>query len=71
LKFLYTPQAQEMIARKYYRPQLRNVAARYGHIFPSIRLLTIDRDFGGWAAAQKLHFDDNGLFAKIYAAAKR
>jgi sulfate/thiosulfate transport system substrate-binding protein len=71
LKFLYTPQAQEMIARKYYRPQLRNVAARYGHIFPSIRLLTIDRDFGGWAVAQKLHFDDNGLFDKIYAAAKR
>jgi ABC-type sulfate transport system substrate-binding protein len=31
--------------------------------------MTTIADFGGWAAAQKTHFDDGGLFDQIYKGA--
>ncbi|MGN6723691.1 MAG: sulfate ABC transporter substrate-binding protein [Marmoricola sp.] len=38
--------------------------------FPTpAKLLTIDKDFGGWKAANKLFFGDNGLVTKLIAAA--
>ena len=71
LKFLYTPQAQDIIARNYFRPRNAAVAARYRSQFPNMSLFTIDRNFGGWAKAQALHFNDGGLFDQEYEAAKR
>ena len=71
LKFLYTPEAQDIIARNYFRPRNTAVAARYKAQFPSIKLFTIDRNFGGWAKAQAVHFNDGGLFDQEYEAAKR
>ncbi|HYX47757.1 MAG TPA: sulfate ABC transporter substrate-binding protein [Sphingomicrobium sp.] len=71
LKFLYTPEAQEIIARNYFRPRNPQVAAKYKSQFPNLKLFTIDRNFGGWAKAQALHFNDGGLFDQEYEAAKR
>ncbi len=67
LEFLYTEQGQEIAAKHYYRPRLESVAAKYAARFPQVKLLTIDADFGGWAKAQKDHFDDAGTFDQIYA----
>ncbi len=66
LQFLYTPQAQEIEAKNYYRPRDPAVAARYAKQFPKLRLYTIDEDFGGWARAQTTHFADGGVFDQIY-----
>ncbi|MBV9527510.1 sulfate ABC transporter substrate-binding protein [Sphingomonas sp.] len=71
LKFLYTPEAQEIIARNYFRPRNPQVAAKYKAQFPNLKLFTIDRNFGGWDKAQALHFNDGGLFDQEYEAAKR
>jgi sulfate/thiosulfate-binding protein len=71
LKYLYTPEAQELIARHYYRPRDPAVAARHKAQFPEVAMLTIDRDFGGWAKAQKTHFADGGEFDRIFKQAKR
>lgn len=71
LKFLYTPEAQEIIARNYFRPRNATVAAKYRARFPNLKLFTIDRNFGGWAKAQTAHFDDGALFDQEYEAAKR
>jgi sulfate transport system substrate-binding protein len=71
LKFLYTPEAQDIIARNYFRPRNGAVAAKYKAQFPNMKLFTIDRNFGGWAKAQALHFNDGGLFDQEYEAAKR
>jgi sulfate transport system substrate-binding protein len=71
LKFLYTPEAQEIIARNYFRPRDLRVAAKYKGQFPKLKLYTIDRNFGGWDKAQALHFRDGGLFDQEYEAAKR
>jgi sulfate transport system substrate-binding protein len=65
LEFLYTPEAQEIAAKHYYRPRLKAVADKYARQFPAVTMMTI-ADFGGWQQAQKKHFDDQGIFDKIY-----
>ena len=67
LEFLYTPEAQEIAAKHHFRPRNPDVARRYRERFPAIpSLVTIDRDFGGWAAAQQRFFDEGGVFDRIY-----
>jgi len=67
LEFLYSPEGQELCARHFYRPRDKGVAAKYASQFPTINLVRIDDQmFGGWAKAQKKHFDDGGLFDQIY-----
>ena len=71
LNFLYTPGAQEIIAKNYYRPRNPDVAAKYATNFPKLPLLSIDKNFGGWAKAQQVHFNNGGLFDQVFEAAKR
>jgi len=66
LEYLYSKEGQEIVAKHYYRPRDAAIAARYASLFPKVNLVTI-ADFGGWAAAQKKHFADGGVFDKIYA----
>jgi sulfate transport system substrate-binding protein len=66
LKFLYTPQAQEIIAQNYYRPRDAAIASKYAARFPKLKLVTIDVPFGGWDKAQATHFADGGTFDQIY-----
>jgi len=70
LDFLYTDEGQEIIARSHYRPRNAAVAKKYASQFPQLTLFTIDQVFGGWAKAQKTHFDDGGVFDQIYGAGK-
>jgi sulfate transport system substrate-binding protein len=70
LKFLYTPEAQEIEAKDFYRPRNPEILARYKGQFPNIPLATIDGDFGGWAKAQSTHFADGGVFDQIYQPGK-
>jgi sulfate/thiosulfate-binding protein len=65
LRFLYTPEAQALAARFYYRPRNEEVLAKYKDRFAHLDLLNIEQ-FGGWAKAQKTHFADGGLFDQIY-----
>jgi sulfate/thiosulfate-binding protein len=66
LEFLYTPEAQEIAARNYYRPRDTAVAARFAERFATIELVGIDH-FGGWQLAQKEHFATGGIFDQITA----
>ena len=70
LNFLYTPQAQEIEARDFYRPRDAAAAAKYKNQFPNIPLATVDADFGGWSKAQATHFADGGVFDQIYQPGK-
>ena len=67
LNFLYSPAAQKIIARNFYRP-IKPEAADPADLarFPKIRLVTIDQAFGGWTKAQAEHFADGGVFDQIY-----
>ena len=66
LEYLYSPEAQEIIARNYYRPSDPAVVAKYSAQFPKLELFSIDKVFGGWPTAQKKHFADGGTFDQIY-----
>ena len=68
LNFLYTPEAQAIIFKDYYRGWDTSKAdpadvAR----FPKLDLIDISH-FGGWGEAQKTHFADGGIFDQIYIA---
>jgi sulfate/thiosulfate-binding protein len=67
LEHLYSPEGQAIAARHYYRPITpENAAPEDVARFPAIKTFTIDAVFGGWQKAQKQHFDDGGVFDRIY-----
>jgi sulfate transport system substrate-binding protein len=67
LRFLYTPQGQQIVARHFYRPaEPDKVPAATLARFPAVRQVTIDAAFGGWKKAQAEHFADGGFFDRIY-----
>jgi sulfate transport system substrate-binding protein len=66
LQFLYTPEAQALIAQNFYRPRDPVVAEQYAASFPQLPLFTVDEMFGGWQKAQAEHFADGGVFDQIY-----
>jgi len=66
LKYLYSPEAQEIAAQNYYRPRDAKVAEKYKSQFGDVHLFTIDDVFGGWSKAQETHFKDGGVFDQIY-----
>ncbi|MCC6405523.1 MAG: sulfate ABC transporter substrate-binding protein [Planctomycetes bacterium] len=66
LEFLYTKEAQELIAKHQYRPRDVEVAKAHAKEFSKVELFGIDEVFGGWRKAQKTHFDDGGVFDQIY-----
>ena len=70
LKYLYSPEGQEVAARHYYRPFDKKVAQKYAGQFPKLKLVTIDDTFGGWGRAQKAHFSDGAVFDQIYSRAR-
>ena len=65
LKFLYTPDAQRIIGRNFFRPRDKTVAAEFAERYPPVNMVTI-ADFGGWETAQQKYFADGGMFDRIY-----
>ena len=67
LRFLYTPQGQQIVAKHFYRPaEPDKVPAAALARFPEVKQVTIDAAFGGWKKAQAEHFADGGFFDQIY-----
>lgn len=65
IDYLYTPQAQDIVGKHYYRPRDAQASAKYASQFPSLELFTIDEVAGGWQQAQKIHFARGGVFERI------
>ena len=71
LKYLYSPEAQKLAAKNYYRPVSPELAdpadiARFG----KLKLFTLNQVFGSWKKAQHDHFSDGGIFDRIYQPGK-
>jgi sulfate/thiosulfate-binding protein len=66
LKYLYSPEGQEVIARNYYRPRDQAVLTKYASQFPTLQLFTEADTFGDWSKLQKDYFADGGVFDQIY-----
>ncbi len=67
LEYLYTPDAQALAAKHFFRPRDTN-AAKAGPSLSNLQLFTIDEVFGGWDKAQATHFADGGQFDQITIA---
>lgn len=68
LDYLYSDEAQEIAARHAMRPRNVQILKKYAQQFKPITLFQVSDYFGSMADAQKNHFNDGGLFDKIYTA---
>ncbi len=66
VRYLYSPQGQDIIARHFFRPRLPAVAKKYASTFANVKLVTVDQVFGGWQKAQATFFADGAVFDQIY-----
>ncbi|UVO07342.1 sulfate ABC transporter substrate-binding protein [Pectobacterium polonicum] len=66
LKYLYSDEAQRIIGKNFYRPRNAKIAEEFKDQFAPVNLVTIDKDFGGWTAAQDKFFNDGGVFDAIF-----
>jgi len=66
LEYLYSDKGQELAVKHYYRPRNPEVLKKAGALFPKSEMFTIEEAFGGWQKAQKKHFDNGGIFDRMY-----
>lgn len=67
LKFLYTPAAQEIIAKHHYRPTSAELAGKQSGPAATIKLFSIKDVGGSWAEADKKFFAADAIFDSIYS----
>ncbi|MEI7036565.1 sulfate ABC transporter substrate-binding protein [Fulvimonas yonginensis] len=65
LQFLYTPQAQALEAKHFYRPRSAQVMQQYAAQFPKVTTFTVRDLFGDWRRAQAKFFDDGAIFDQL------
>jgi sulfate/thiosulfate transport system substrate-binding protein len=65
LDYLYTPAAQEIIARHHLRPRDTNVLAQHAGEFKPLKTFTVEQIFGDLQKAQQTHFADGGTFDQV------
>jgi sulfate/thiosulfate-binding protein len=61
LQYLYSDAGQSLAAKHFFRPS-KGAAPN----LPAMELVTIQDAAGGWTSAQEKHFNDNGVFDRIY-----
>jgi sulfate transport system substrate-binding protein len=66
LRFLYTDEAQEIMAKHHYRPTNEAVLSKHTQDLPRIELFPITRIVKGWEEAQQKYFREGGVFDAIY-----
>ena len=60
LKFLFSPQGQEIIGKHAFRPRDEKVLQKFPGRFPAIKTFTVEDQLGGWVEVQAKHFADGG-----------
>ena len=71
LEHLYSPQGQQLAAKHFFRPAVEeSLSAEQRAAFAQLELFTIGEVFGDWRTTQAEHFDDGGVFDKIYQPTK-
>jgi sulfate transport system substrate-binding protein len=66
LEYLYSPEGQEIVAKRYYRPRSEAAAKKYAGQFPKVKLFTLTEIIGDWQKTQRIHFADGGVFDQVY-----
>lgn len=66
LDFLYTPDAQAIIARHFYRIKDGAIAAKAGQKFPDVKLISVDQAFGGWEKVNANYLKSGGFLDQVF-----
>lgn len=69
LNFMYTDEAQEIIAANYYRPINPEILAKHGNTFGTIELFPVTEIAADFDAAQTKFFAEGAIFDGIYQPA--
>jgi sulfate transport system substrate-binding protein len=69
LDFLFSDDAQELIAEDGYRPENDDILRRHQDSFPKIALFPVTTIARDWDNAQEKFFGETGLFSAIHAGA--
>jgi sulfate transport system substrate-binding protein len=65
LKFVYTDEAQEILAQHHYRPISESVLKKYRDRFPSIDLVPITDLAKDWAESREKFFGKRGVYQQV------
>lgn len=68
LDYLYSDEAQEIAAKHAVRPRSEAILKKHQDQFKPITQFAVSKYFGSLSEAQKVHFNDGGLFDQIYQA---
>jgi len=63
LDFLYSDDAQKIIAKHHFRPRSEAVLKEAN--LPAIKTFSVEDKLGPWASVQKTHFADGGIYDQI------
>jgi sulfate/thiosulfate transport system substrate-binding protein len=66
LQFLYTDEAQEIIAKHYYRPTHEAILKKHRDTFPEMRLFAVTDIGENWEDVHKKLIGDGSVFDTIY-----
>jgi sulfate transport system substrate-binding protein len=66
LEWLYSPEAQRILAENAYRVTDEAVAAEFADRQAAVTLVTVDAVFGGWAAIRAEHLADGAILDQVF-----
>ena len=70
LNFLYTPEAQDILAKYHYRPSNQKALAKFTKGLPKIELFPVTKVAKSWDDADKKYFASGAIFDSIYSKSK-
>lgn len=66
LRFLYSEEGQQIIARHHFRPSVWRDAAERSSGFAEVEMFRLDEVFGSWREAHQEHFAEGGRFDRFF-----
>lgn len=66
LDFLYSPEAQRILAQNFNRVHDEAITAEFAANFPDVKLVTVEEVFGGWDKVQQDHFAEGGILDSVF-----
>ena len=60
VKFLFSDEGQDIVAKRYNRPSSSSVQQKYAQQFPSLKLFRFKEHFTSWPEVMKRHFSQGG-----------
>nr|WP_321455729.1 thiosulfate ABC transporter substrate-binding protein CysP [uncultured Cohaesibacter sp.] len=66
LDYLYSEEAQDIIASFNNRVHNETIKAKYAENFPEVRLIRVEDVFGSWEEANKTHFAEGGVLDQVF-----